>query len=394
MAMDQQALILITLGALLLVGLLAKWLGRLTHVPGVTLMLLLGIAAGRSGWNLLPQRSEAWFPLLAHVALVMIGFLLGQEFTAKSLRERGREVLVLSIAVTLGTAFLVTTGLVLFGLPLPMALLLGVIATATAPAATVAVVEECGADGPFTRTLLGIVAVDDVWGLTLFSFAVPLAAWLGGNGEVAGIAFVAEGLRELGGGVLLGLLLGVPMAFLTGRLHAGEPTRLEAFGFVLLCGGLASAFEVSYLLAAVVMGVTVANLARHHHRAFREIENIDGPFLVIFFVLAGAAMDFDALADVGPAVLVYVALRALGRLVGTAAGGPLARSAAPTRRWIGIALLPQAGVALGLALALQERLPEMGVRILPLVIVATIVFELAGPVGTRLALKKVGEAGA
>lgn len=391
MVIDEQALILVTLGALLLVGLTAKGLGRLTRVPGVTLMLLLGVAVGPSGWDLLPEQSEDWFPLLAHVALVMIGFLLGQEFTAKSLRERGREVLLLSIAVTLGTAILVTGGLVLFGLPLPMALLLGVIATATAPAATVAVVKECKADGPFTRTLLGIVAVDDVWGLMLFSLTVPFAAWLGGNGEVAGIAFAAEGLRELGGGVLLGLLLGVPMAFLTGRLHVGEPTRLEAFGFVLLCGGLASAWEVSYLLAAVVMGVTVANLSRHHHRAFREIENIDGPFLVLFFLLAGAAMEFDALAEVGPAVLAYVALRTLGRLAGVAAGARLAGAEAPTRRWLGAALLPQAGVALGLALALQERLPEMGARILPLVIVATIVFELAGPILTRLALKSVGE---
>lgn len=390
--MAEQALILVTLGALLLVGLAAKALGRLTHVPGVTLLLLLGVSVGPIGLDLLPEASEEWFPLLARIALVSIGFLLGHEFTTRAVRERGREVLILSGVVTLVTAVSVTGGLALLGLPLPMALLVGVIATATDPAATLAVVDEVKAKGPFTRTLLGVVAVDDVWGLVLYSLLVPVAVWLGDYGQGAGLTLGLIGLRELGGGVLLGLVLGVPMAFLTGRLRAGEPTRLEAMGFILLCGGLAEVFGVSYLLAAVVMGATVANLARHHDRPFHAIENLDAPFLVTFFVLAGASMRVEGLRTVGPVVLAYVGLRALGRELGVLGGARLARSTAPTRKWMGAALLPQAGVALGLALAVGDRFPDLGERILPVAVVATVVYELIGPVMTRLALRRVGEA--
>jgi Kef-type K+ transport system membrane component KefB len=139
------------------------------------------------------------------------------------------------------------------------------------------------------------------------------------------------------------------------------------------------------------MGATVANLARHHDRPFHAIENLDGPVLVIFFVLAGAIMELDALTAVGPAALAYLGLRALGRGLGVAVGARFAGAAAPTRKWMGAALLPQAGVALGLALAVNERFPEMGARVLPLVIVATLVFEFVGPVMTRLALRRVGE---
>jgi Kef-type K+ transport system membrane component KefB len=237
---------------------------------------------------------------------------------------------------------------------------------------------------------LGIVAIDDVWGLTLCGLVVPLVTWMAGDG--GGSAFAAAALRELGGGVALGVALGVPMAYLTGRLKAGEPTRLEALGFVLLCGGLATWLDASYLLAAVVMGATVANLARHHERAFHEIENIDAPFLVIFFVLAGASLELDALAQAGAlAATAYVLLRVVGRMAGAVLGVRLLPAPAVMGHWMGLALMPQAGVALGLALAVSERFPELGADILPLVIVATTFFEIVGPVLTRLALSRAGD---
>jgi Kef-type K+ transport system membrane component KefB len=161
---------------------------------------------------------------------------------------------------------------------------------------------------------------------------------------------------------------------------------------VFLCGGLALWLEVSFILAAMVMGAVVTNLAHHHNRPFHAIEGIEWPFLVLFFVLAGASLDLDALWLTGPVLLGYVVLRVLGRLLGAWLGGALCQDDPAQRWWMGLAMLPQAGVALGMALLAVQRLPAWGEIILPVVVGATVVFEIIGPLLTRLALRRVGEA--
>jgi Kef-type K+ transport system membrane component KefB len=197
--------------------------------------------------------------------------------------------------------------------------------------------------------------------------------------------------RDIGGAILLGIAIGVPTAYLTGRVRPGEPTLAEALGVVLLCAGLAVWLEVSFLLASMVTGCVVANLARHHRRPFHAIENIESPFLILFFVLAGASLRPETLPEIGLLGAAYVVLRVLGRLVGGWVGAAAAGAGAPMRRWMGLALMPQAGVALGMALVTAVRFPEAGRLILPVVIGATILFELAGPVCARMALDRAGE---
>ncbi|NNL65598.1 MAG: cation:proton antiporter, partial [Myxococcales bacterium] len=220
------------IGALLLLGLGADAVGRRTRLPRVTLLLMLGLAIGPDGLAFLPEPSQLWFSLAADLALVMVGFLLGAKFTTRMLRAHGRQVLWISAGVTLASALAVAGGLALFGVPLDLALLLGGIATATDPAATIDVVEEAGTSGPFSRTLLGIVAVDDAWGLILFSLLLAAAAASTGPGDLAGS--LTAGLRDVGGAVALGAALGVPAAYLTGRVDPGEPSLLEALGLLLL----------------------------------------------------------------------------------------------------------------------------------------------------------------
>ena len=347
----------------------------------------MGLAIGPVGLDLLPAEREAWFPALADIALLMVGFLLGGEFSLEALRRRGRAVFLISLGVTLVTALAVGAGLLALGVSLPVALVLAAIAPATAPAACMDVVRESGAEGPFSRLVLGVVAVDDVWGLMLFS---ALLAWAGALAGVGGEGALAHGLWEIGGAVGLGVALGAPMAYATGRIRAGEPTRTEAVGMVLLCGGLALWLEVSFLLASVVMGAVVVNLARHHERPFHEIEHIEDPFLVMFFVFSGASLHLDALASIGWLSAAYVALRVAGRLAGGWLGSTAAGLDGPARRWMGPALLPQAGIALGLALVAAQRLPQLE-EVLPVIVLSTVVFELGGPLLTRWALQRVGE---
>ena len=387
------ATILTTLGALLLAGLAVESLGRRTALPRVTLLLVFGFLVGPDALDLLPQRADAWFGLVTTAALVMVGFLLGERFTLARLRAHGRSVLAISVTAVAVTSALVAAGLHWMGAPLGLALVLGAIASATAPAATYDVVDQFGARGPFTDTLLGVVAVDDAWGLLAFSLALAAVAALSGDG--ASDAALLHGLREIAGAVVLGVLLGLPIAFLTHRVAPGEPTVLEALGVVLLCGGLSLWLDVSFILASMALGATTANLAlRHRKRPFHAIEHIEQPFMVVFFVLAGASLDLAALALVGWLGAAFVLLRAAGRVLGGALGGWLAAADRPTRAWMGLALMPQAGVALGMALVATERRPELAETVLPIVIAATVIFELVGPMCTRLALMRAGETGA
>jgi Kef-type K+ transport system membrane component KefB len=322
------------------------------------------------------------------MALVMVGFLIGGDL-AGILREHGRAVVWITIGKLIGTFVVLCAGMAALGVGWELALLLAAIATATDPAATADVVRESGADGPFESTLLGVVALDDAGGLILFSLVLAvLAAAAGASaGETRLI-----GARELVGAVVVGVCVGLPMAAMTGRIEPGEPTQIEALAAVFLCGGLASLVGASFLLSAVILGVVVAVRARHHRRPFREIEGVEWPFLVLFFVLAGASLDVGALRQVGWALTLYIALRVGGMTLGSWLGARIADAEPPVRRWMGVALLPQAGIALGMALVAARRFPEFGEPLLAVVIASTAIFEIVGPVFTRVALLRAGEA--
>jgi len=391
--MENLGLVISTLGALLLLGLSGDLLSRWLPLPRVTLLVVFGVLIGPSVLGLLPERAEGWYPFVSDLALLMVGFLLGGKLSISNLREVGKQVLGISVFEVLGASLLVLGGLLLVGAPWPLALILAGIAPASAPAAVSNVVEELESEGKYTNTLLGIVAIDDAWGLIAFSLLVAVAQTMVAGGEGTPMDALAHGAWDLGGAIALGLLVGVPAAFLTGRLRPGEPTQAEALGVVLLAGGLALWLEVSFLLTALVVGATIVNLASHHERPFAEIEYIEWPFMILFFLLAGASLHVAELAHIGLAGLAYIGFRALGLILGAYAGGTFTGAEPRIRRWMGLAIMPQAGVALGMALVAGNTFPELKDTILPLVVGSTVVFELLGPVLTRLALIRAGETG-
>lgn len=379
---------LIALGALLLVGLLTDEIGRRTRLPRVTLLVLFGIAAGPSGFDLLPTALQDWYEFLASAALTMVAFLLGGKLSLARLRSHGKIILALSLAVVALTALLVGIGLIALGTPLVIALLLAGIATATAPAATQDVVRQMRAKGPFTDILLGVVAVDDIWGLVIFSLLLVVAKAVTGDGTAA---VLAHGAWELGGALAVGAAVGLPAAYLTGRLRRGEPIQSEALGVVFLCAGLAIWLGVSFLLAGMVAGAIVVNLAKHHNRPFHEIEHVEWPFMILFFVLAGASLHLDSINEIGLIGLAYIVLRSVSRVLGGWIGGTIAGAPVLYCRWIGLALIPQAGVALGMALVAGTHFPDLREEVLAITIGTMVVFELAGPFLTQMALRKVEE---
>lgn len=385
---DVQGLGLFILGLLLLAGFAAHTLGARVHVPRVTLLLLLGLLIGPAAFDLVPPQVVDWFPVVAHMALGMVGFLLGESLAGKQLKGAGQTVLWVSIGETLLTALLVFL-VVLFWEGLVPALLLAGIAPASAPAATLDTVRAGKGRGPLATTVLGVVAIDDAWGVILFGLLLAVAEAVTGQGGTWTQAFM--GLREVLGAIAIGAALGIPMAWLTGRLKPGEPGLLEAGGFVFVCAGLSAMANVPYLLACMVLGIVVANRAKHYTRPFHEIEGVTGPFLAVFFILAGVQLELSALPAVGLLGLVYVIARSAGLILGGKIGANIAGAPEVVRKRVGWCLLPQAGVALGLMLLACERLPDARATILPLIIATTVVFEVAGPFFLHWQLRRAGE---
>jgi Kef-type K+ transport system membrane component KefB len=382
--------LLIALGALFLTGLLADELGRRTRLPRVTILLACGIAVGPSGLDMIPPEAQALYDFLSVTALTMVAFLLGSSLTLEDLRVHGQAILMISALIVVVTMALVTGGLWLLGLPLPLAILLGAIATATDPAATHDAIRQAGKTGPFPEILKGIVAIDDAWGLIAFSMAIVVAVSLGGELHLGHFGTAAW---EVGGALGIGAMIGLPAAYLTGRLRDGEPMQTEALGIVFLTAGLAIWAEVSFLLAGMTAGALVANLARHHEVAFHEIEHIQWPFMILFFLLAGASLDLSQLNGVGLALGGYVVLRILGRALGGWIGGAAAGTPSKHHPWYGMALLPQAGVAVGMALVAAQEFPEYADLLLGLTIATTVIFELIGPITTLWAINRVQRSG-
>ena len=381
----ENAYFLIGIGILFLAGLALDTIGRRVHVPRVTLLILLGAVVGPPVLDLLPPSVTRADDLVAPTALTMVAFLLGGALQRKTLAAHGRTILLLSLSVVIVSVAAVAGGLMLLGVPAAFAFLLGGIAAATAPAATLDVIQQSGRSGEFVDNLRGVVAIDDAWGLIVFSVVLTVAGALAGNGADGALV---NGLREAAGSVLLGLAVGLPGAMLTGRIKPGEPTLIEVLGLVFLTAGLALHFELSYLLAGMVAGAVIVNFARHHERPFHEIERIEWPFLLVFFVMAGATLDVEIMAGVGGIGIAYILLRAGARVAGAWIGGRLAGMPGREAGLMGLALMPQAGVAIGMALVVSERFPGMGEKVLSITIASTIVFEVFGPLLTQFALDR------
>lgn len=382
--------ILVILGGLLSISILADVIAARTAVPRISLLVLVGVAvAAIQQWGLgqpagpLTNLAE---PLI-QLALVMVAFLLGGEFTWDRLRTLGPVVGIFSLIVVVVSGVAVGLGLWLIGFPVILAVALAAISVATDPAAVSETIHEVRAGNTRAgRLLLSTVAVDDGWGIIVFGLAM---AFLGWHASGDGVQAMLEALWELGGAVALGVIVGIPAAWLTGRLEAGEPTLVEALALILLLAGGAALLNVSELLAAMIAGAMVANLASHHTRSFNEIDYLKWPFLVFFFVLAGASLDLGMLGTALGVTGAYIMLRLLGRYLGGLIGArAVAGRQGSLPNGIGMALTPQAGVAMGMALLAGERFPEFSATLMAVVVGSTVFFEAIGPWLVRRTLKQ------
>jgi Kef-type K+ transport system membrane component KefB len=368
----------------------SKLLGRIKF-PAVTSYLLLGILIGPYGLNLISKSLVNATDSIGYFVLGLVAFSLGQNFLWRELKHVGKTVISISCFAAFGAIALVTLGLLLIKRPVSEAIVLGGIAAATAPMATIMIVREYRAKGPFTRMLLGIVAIDDAWGIIAFAGAMVAAKLISlpATENVFASAMIGTG-KEITGALVLGTILGSLLSMLSRYSKIQMDSFIFSIGFILINTGTSLKLGISPLLANMAMGVAVVNLTKRHI-FFDVLKRIDWPFYLLFFVLCGASLQIPFLRKLGVIGTVYVAARTLGKYGGAYLGGQIVHAEEKIKKYLGLGLIPQAGVALGLAIVAKAELPHCGDLIFTTTVATTIVFESIGPFCTKFAITKAGE---
>ncbi len=409
---------LFSTGMLLILGyFLGKLVSRL-HLPEITGYIIAGLILGDAVLGVVHHEMSESLQIVTDVALGLIALTIGGEFSMSKLKRMGREVVILTIAQILITLIFVTLGLWIFRLPLPFALMLGSIATATAPAATVAIVQSLRAHGPFIDRLYGIVALDDAGAVIIFGvvFAIVSGILTGDSAAAAagahavqaaahsagGIAVVLNAFKEIFISVAIGGGVGwIIHALSRKRNHTGE-LMIIALGWIFVLTAVSIAFHLSSLLSNMAAGMVLINLSPRNHRIFRNLEPLTPPIYALFFAIAGTELNPRIFlhGDILLLGLVFIVFRAAGKIFGVWSGAVLGRSRTNVRKYLGFCMLPQAGVAIGLVLMIQaapmianlaEQQRAIVDMMVNIILLSVFVNELLGPPLSRMAIVKALE---
>lgn len=377
---------------LLLAGFLIGKLVNKIKLPAVTGYLIAGIIMGPSILNIMSPEMNNTATILSHLALSLIAFNIGAQFTLKTLKTLGASVIWIAVLEALGASVVVTLCMLfILKQPLYIALLFGAIAAATAPAATIMVVRETKAKGVFTDTLLAVVAIDDPVCVILFAIASGFASMTLSSGAVMPLVVFFESILGVVYALLLGFLLGLLLVKAVPKIKTAAELQTITLGLITLGAGLALHFNLSPLLVNMALGSTIANLSYRADSIVDRIAALDTPLYVLFFTLSGASLNISSLTSLGFIGVVYVIGRVIGKILGSFFGAKISHAYSNVRKYLGLGLVPQAGVALGLALIAKQTLPGIGDFIHPAIVSATVIYELIGPPLAKYALIKAGD---
>ena len=421
--------ILVSLSIAMLAGLLMSRVAKLLKLPAVTAYLVAGILVGPfllgalefdffgselsylgfspADFGLAGGHKNVALEVISDVALGFIAFAIGNEFRLTELKAIGKQATVIGILQAVVTTIMVDVALVALSFAMPevlspsMAIILGAIATATAPAATLMVVRQYKAKGKLTDLLLPIVALDDAVGLVIFSVSFGVARGME-SGSVSVVSMLVNPLLEVVLSLLLGFVMGVLFTYCEKLFHSGSRRMSLSITFVLLTvalskfhfklgGGVEIGF--SSLLVCMMLGTVFCNLCDFSADIMDRADKWTAPLFVIFFVLSGAELRLDILANVAVLVIgaVYIISRSLGKYFGAYSSSKMTGCDKKIQKYLGITLLPQAGVALGMSAIVLAEMGEDGVLIRNIVLFAVLVYEIFGPVLTKIALTKSGD---
>ena len=403
---------LISIAVAMLVGLMLTRPAKLLGLPAVTGYLVAGLLIGPyllgafkiDGLGFTSMEQVESMSILTQTALGFIAFTIGNEFRLSQLKSMGKKAITIGIAQAVGTTIAVDAILIAVHLmfpnvlSLPSAIVLGAIASATAPAATLMVVRQYKADGPLTRLLMLVVAIDDAVGLVLFSISFGVASAIS-NGSINIIGVVLEPLIEIVFSFALGSVMGFLLNFVERFFHSRSKRMAVSVGFVMLTVGLSMIkfniggihFGFSLLLVCMMTGTVFCNICSTSEELMGRIETWTVPLNILFFVISGAELDLKILANVATLAvgIVYIFSRSLGKYFGARFSCQLTNCEKPITDNLGITLLPQAGVALGMAMTAMTL--SGGALVRNVILFSVLIYELVGPALTKKSLMRAGE---
>jgi Kef-type K+ transport system membrane component KefB len=388
---------LASLGLILIMALLIGHLAKFLRIPEVTGFIVAGVALGPSVLGWISSRNLETLHVMSQVALGMILFSVGSALDLSHFRHMGRRIVTITAIEAALTGCLVTASMLAVGLPWPVALLLGCIAMSTAPAATMMVLREHNSSGSLTDTIVAVVALNKVVVLVAFSIVATIISLREGlDGSNAVVALVGESFFwlswELAGSAALGYLVGLMLAGWGSRLTEHGEAQILLAGSVLLCIGVSLVLELSPLISSMFIGATVVNLSDTGQRLAVALSRFDPPIYAMFFVIAGAGIHLDNLMTLGLAGGAFIVARGAGKTLGFRFGCQRVGFPAHFGTLLGIAMLALADLAIGLTIEVARRFPDLQGTVSAIVLGAVALYETLGPIGTRFAVLRSGEA--
>lgn len=404
---------LLALSVALFAGLMLSRVAKKVQLPAVTAYLVAGIligpyllgALGVKGLGFISMEDIDSFGIIPDVALGFIAFSIGNEFRMNQLRQIGKQATIIGIMQAVFTTLMVDAALITVHFiipekfPLPAAIILGAVASATAPAATLMVVRQYKAKGPVTNILLPIVALDDAVGLVLFavSFGIAKAVHLG-NADL--VSVIVEPILEVVLSLTLGTVMGFLFTFCERFFHSRSKRLAMSVTFVLLTVALSMLeFHIgsvhiafSSLLTCMMLGTIFCNICDFSEELMDRLDRWTAPLYILFFVISGAELELSVFKDYMIVIigLVYIVVRCIGKYFGASFSAKATKCDPNIVKYLGITLFPQAGVALGMAIK-AETLGEPGIMVANITLFSVLIYELVGPFLTKKALQKAGE---
>lgn len=404
---------------------LAGWgmgrMARLVRLPSLIGFMILGVFLGPSLFGLFGEGALDRLAFITQIALGFVAFSIGAELSFTALRRLGASIVIIIFAESLFAFFVVVAAVWWLTDNLPLALVFGSVAPASAPAGTVAVIQELRAKGPLTKALYAVVGFDDGLAIVIFGLAAAVARKILVEEATGLTADLWSSLRgpmlEIVGSLALGTLLGFAYCQLVSRLRESSDMLVAAFAFIVLGVGMSERWHLSLILVNLMLGIVLVNTRREElvHRATEPLRMIMPLLFILFFCLAGAHLDLAKLPALGSLGLVYILGRSAGLVGGARFGAVVGKADEKIRKWLGLGILSQAGVAIGLALMVQQDFGLLAARhaeafaalakthpllhpvaiggvVITTVTATSIVFEIVGPILTRIALVQAGEA--
>lgn len=310
----------------------------------------------------------------------------------ENIKKIGKNIFIITLAQVLGTVVLVFFAMyALFKQPLSFSLITASIAAATAPAGIVLVIRELKAKGPLVNTILPVVAIDDALGLMAFGISLSLVKLMEVGGEFSIFKMISSPLIEIAGSLALGAVLGFLLSFISKKAKGRDELLTIVIGFIIIGASLSEVLHLSALLTCMMIGAMVINLVQNSNRIFDVVSDFTPPIYVLFFTLAGASLNISVLSKVGFLGVGYIIARTLGKIIGSGLGAKLVKAPENVVKYLGMSLLPSGGIPIGLALIVANEIPSMGEAVTTIVLFSILIFDIIGPIFTRIGIVRSGE---